>query len=176
MKQKHWLRLSYHLILAFAPEGTLSSPEHRALIERSLLENASDAKWRVEAAACLMDHLHIVVSTGDNITMTTLVRLLKTRVAKCARESGICSGRRFWQPGSFAISTSSSEVEELRRFLATQDTVHSAISLGEEVRRLARKAGISQRQALPFLTNGTKPRSRAKPRATFVSEEMLHAA
>ena len=176
MKHKEWHHLSYHLLFALVPEVKLSSPEQRASLVRCLHDEAADAKWCVEAAACLMDHLHLVVSTGDDITMTKIVRLLKTRVAKCAREAGICSGRRFWQPGCFAITTSASEAEELRRFLATQDAVHSAISLGEEVRRLARRAGISQRKALPFLTNGTKQKSRSKPRTKSASEEMLHAA
>lgn len=175
MKRKHWLRLSYHLILAFAAEVKLSSPEHRAFIDHSLLENASDAKWRVHAAACTIDHLHLLVSTGDDSTMTTVVRLLKTRIATCAREAGIYSGRRFWQTGSLAISTSASEAEELRHFLATQDAVHRAITLCEEVRRLARKAGIPQRKALPFLKNEGTRKTPSKPRAKAPLQETPHA-
>ena len=170
MKRKEWLRLSYHLIFAFVAELKLSSPEHCALIECCLQEDTADAKWRVEAAACTTDHIHLLVSTCDDITMTKLIRLLKTRVAKCAQEAGIYSGRKFWQPGSFAISTSASEAKELCQCIATQDTLHSTWSLGDEVRRLARNAGMSRRKALPFLKSGTTKKYPATRRAESASQ------
>ena len=66
------------------------------------------------------DHVHLVVRTRPDISVSELVRLVKANSSKWANERGGSTGRFAWQEGYGAFSVSFSQLPALREYVRNQ--------------------------------------------------------
>ncbi len=88
------------------------------------------------------DHVHILCNFSRTITVANLIETVKTAPSKWMKDQGPRYEEFYWQGGYGAFSTSQSDVEEVRSYIADQEEHHRHVSFQDEFRELCRKHGI----------------------------------
>jgi REP element-mobilizing transposase RayT len=89
------------------------------------------------------DHVHLLVSLRPAISISELVRVVKTNSCRWVHEQ-YPERRRFgWESGYSAFSVSGSKAAHVREYIASQQERHRRISFREEFASLLRKHGLA---------------------------------
>jgi REP element-mobilizing transposase RayT len=89
------------------------------------------------------DHVHLLVSLRPAISISELVRVVKTNSCRWVHEQ-YPERRRFgWESGYGAFSVSGSKAAHVRDYITSQQERHRRISFQEEFASLLRKHGIA---------------------------------
>jgi putative transposase len=88
------------------------------------------------------DHVHLLFVLPPTLPLSDLMEKVKANSSKWVNERGR-SGMPFgWQTGYTAFSVSQSKVEQVRSYIANQETHHRRLTYEEEVKALLKKHGI----------------------------------
>lgn len=88
------------------------------------------------------DHLHLLISQPATISMSEILRVLKTNSSKWVHESRSDYSSFGWQTGYSAFSVSQSNREAVERYIRDQEERHRKISFREELIELLKRHGI----------------------------------
>lgn len=88
------------------------------------------------------DHVHILGSLGRTITQADWVKELKRVSNLWLRERGPAFSDFHWQGGYACFSVSQSNLEEVGRYIETQEEHHRRWSFQDELRALLLRHGI----------------------------------
>ena len=78
------------------------------------------------------DHVHLLISAGQQTSVADLIRVVKTNSSKWVHETFPAKAGFAWQPGYAAFTVSQSNTEQVRRYLAGQEEHHRRVSFDEE--------------------------------------------
>jgi len=82
----------------------------------------------------ISDHVHILCRLSRTLSVANLVRELKRESSKCVKKKQDASAQFHWQEGYGAFSVGASQVEAVRRYIATQNRHHRRRSFQDEFR------------------------------------------
>ena len=85
------------------------------------------------------NHVHILFHLPPSLALAKAVLLLKANSSKWMGEQGIDFS---WQEGYVAFSVSSSNVDQVTRYIQNQNAHHRKTSFEDEFRALLRKHGV----------------------------------
>jgi putative transposase len=85
------------------------------------------------------NHAHILLHLPPKIALAKAVLLLKASSSKWMGEQG---NNFFWQEGYGAFSISSSNLDQVTRYIQNQEAHHRTTSFEDEFRALLRKHGV----------------------------------
>ena len=85
------------------------------------------------------DHVHLLCRFGRTITQADWVKELKRVSNGWLKEQGPEYAQFQWQAGYADFSVSQSNLEEVKRYIADQETHHRKMSFQDELRALFRK-------------------------------------
>ena len=85
------------------------------------------------------DHVHLLLCLPPTLALAKAVLVLKSNSSKWMGEQGI---RFSWQEGYGAFSVSSSNLDQVRRYIENQEAHHRKTSFEEEFRALLRKHSV----------------------------------
>lgn len=107
---------------------------------------ATVLKKEVDSPALLIngvgDHIHILCQLSRKVAIMDVVKTSKTETAKWLKKRGVNLEQFQWQAGYGAFSVSESNVEQVKQYIASQETHHKRLSFQEEFRELCRRHGI----------------------------------
>jgi putative transposase len=85
------------------------------------------------------NHVHILLHLPPKLALAKAVALLKANSSKWMGENGI---KFSWQGGYGAFSVSSSNLDQVTRYIQNQEAHHRKTSFKDEFRALLRKHGV----------------------------------
>ncbi len=88
------------------------------------------------------DHVHILCYMSRTLSIADLIKEAKRESSKWIKTKDGTLSDFHWQGGYGAFSISPSHVDDLRRYIASQEEHHRQESFQDEFRRLLRKYGI----------------------------------
>jgi len=80
------------------------------------------------------DHLHILCLLSRTITIASLVEEIKKPTSKWMKTKAATLRAFHWQGGYAAFSVSESAIEDVRRYIQTQEEHHRTMTFEEELR------------------------------------------
>ena len=80
----------------------------------------------------IVDHIHLLIRAGSNVSVSTLVRLVKSNSSKWVNERPNARGRFAWQEGYGAFTVSLSQLPGVRGYIQGQQAHHRAKTFQEE--------------------------------------------
>ena len=89
------------------------------------------------------DHVHALFALSKNHALTKIVEEVKKGSSKWAKIEGPKNSYFYWQAGYGAFSVSQSNVDEVRRYIETQEERHRKMTFQDELRALCRRHGIA---------------------------------
>lgn len=88
------------------------------------------------------DHIHILLGLSTNISISTIVREIKSRSSRWINEQNLTKNHFEWQRGYGAFSYSQSALPNVRTYITNQEEHHTKHSYREEFEGLLIKFGI----------------------------------
>src|SRR5580704_6409594 len=85
------------------------------------------------------NHVHILFHLPPKLALAKAVALLKANSSKWMGEQGI---EFSWQEGYGSFSVSSSNLDQVKRYIQNQESHHSKTSFEDEFREILRKHGV----------------------------------
>ena len=98
---------------------------------------------RLLAAGGTADHVHLLISQSKNVAISSLMKDVKKDSSSWIKTKGNIVRNFHWQDGYGAFSIGMSQIEELKRYIATQKEHHRKRSFQEELLELLNEYGIA---------------------------------
>jgi len=108
--------------------------------------NATVLRNDVDSPAILIngveDHIHILCRLSRKFAVMDVIKVSKTETTKWLKRQGQHLSDFQWQAGYGAFSVSSSNVEQVKRYIAQQEEHHKRMSFQDEFRELCKRHGV----------------------------------
>lgn len=123
-----------YIQIVFAVKGrqNLISNENREELHKFITGIVANRNQKLFAVFAMPDHIHILVSMSPAITISDLVRDIKTGSSKFINEKGWINGRFSWQEGYGAFSYSKSNIDSVVKYILNQEDHHKKKTFREE--------------------------------------------
>jgi len=135
-----------HLHVVFGTKGHL--PLLRADVQPRLYEYiggiARGQGSALIAAGGISNHVHLLVSLSKEISVAAAARDIKANSSKWIHETYPGMGKFQWQVGYGAFSVSQSNLEGVKRYIASQEEHHRRVTFRAEF------VALLQRHGLPY--------------------------
>jgi len=89
------------------------------------------------------DHIHILAVLPPVISVSDMLRFIKSNSSKWVNEQPYCVDRFRWQTKYGAFSVSESQIPNVRRYIQNQKEHHQKSTFQEELIQLLEKHGIN---------------------------------
>ena len=137
-----YTNLLYHIVFSTKERRPLITPEHE-----TRLYDYIGGTLRQAGGICLelngtMDHLHLLAKLRPTRAVSDVLRDLKANASGWMHEVFPSLEDFSWQRGYGAFTVSQSNVEEVRRYIATQKQHHRKLSFRNEFIQFLRENGI----------------------------------
>ena len=88
------------------------------------------------------DHVHLLLSMPATVSVADLLRVLKTNSCRWVHEQFPARKHFGWQAGYGAFTVSASRLEDVRSYIAAQQSHHHRVSFQEEFLALLKRHGL----------------------------------
>ncbi len=89
------------------------------------------------------DHMHILVGLGRTISISEVMKEVKTATSRWIKTRGSQAQDFAWQSGYAGFAVSASNVKEVRKYIANQAEHHKGRTFQEEYRAFLNKHGVA---------------------------------
>jgi len=128
-----------HLIFAVQHRQQLISDDWREDLHRLVTKIVKNHDQHLVRINSVEDHLHLLVAIKPVISISDLVRELKTGTANYINKEGWTVGKFEWQNGFSAFSVSKSDVDRVVKYIDQQQEHHRRRSFQEEYHEFLEK-------------------------------------
>jgi putative transposase len=120
----------------------LETPELRGVMAGYMVGILRNIKSPSLIVGAVADHVHILCSLHRTVTIAQLVEEVKTNSSVRIKQEGPMLADFHWQNGYGAFSVSSSNVEQVKTYIANQEVHHRKMTFQEEYRKMLERHGI----------------------------------
>ena len=89
------------------------------------------------------DHVHTLLALPANVALSDAIRVVKTNSSRWVHEQWPQRRSFAWQSGYGAFSVSRSNVEEVERYIASQEEHHRTVSFQDEFLVFLKRHGVA---------------------------------
>jgi REP element-mobilizing transposase RayT len=137
-----YTQIYIHIVFAVEGRQSLIKPEHNDELQKYISGIVSAQKQKLIAINNMPDHLHLLVGLKPDISLSNLVRDMKSNSSKLINEKRWVAGRFSWQEGFGAFSYSRSQLGTVIRYIENQQKQHTKKSFREEYVELLEKFAV----------------------------------
>ena len=135
-------QLHVHVVFSIKGRAPLIDPGWERRLYDVIGGILKTVKCSLLAGGGIEDHVHLLISLARDISVSDVVRNVKTDSSKWIHEDLAGLANSHWQTGYSAFSVSQSQLPAVRRYIANQNEHHRRQSYQDEVRELLRLHGI----------------------------------
>jgi len=123
-----------YIQIIFTVKGreNLINKKHQEELHKYITGIIAKRQQKLLAIYANPDHIHILVGLKPNITISDLVRDIKTGSSKFINDNKWVNGKFNWQEGFGAFSYSRSQIDTVINYIANQEVHHQKTSFKEE--------------------------------------------
>jgi putative transposase len=127
-----YTQLYIHLVFAVKFRARLIDSSWKNELYKYLCGIATNNKHKVYAINGMPDHIHILISAKPHISLSELVKDLKSSSSKWINEKNLAKGKFLWQEGFGAFSYSQSSLSNVIAYIENQEAHHSKTTFKKE--------------------------------------------
>ncbi len=134
-----YVRIWVHLVFSTKNREPWLSKEIRYKVQKHIIKNCSEKKIFLRIINGYTDHLHCLISLGNEQCISKVAQLIKGESSFWINNNDLISDKFYWQDDYFAVSVSESQVERVIKYIESQEAHHSKITFEEEASEFIRK-------------------------------------
>jgi len=100
------------------------------------------------------DHVHLLLSLPAGVSIAEMLRVVKANSSRWVHEQFPALRRCGWQSGYGAFKVSCSRLDEVKKYIASQQAHHRKVTFEEEFLSLLRKHGMDYERHEVLRTEG----------------------
>jgi REP element-mobilizing transposase RayT len=139
-----YIRIWIHLIWATKNRERIITKELTTKLLNHIRENAKSKNIFLDFINCVEDHIHVILSLGNEQTISKVVQLLKGESSNCVNKDKLVPGHFEWQDEYIAVSVSESQINKVRDYIKNQEEHHRKKSFAEEYKEFIKKFGFTK--------------------------------
>ena len=130
--------------IVFAVQGrqNVISEEIRERVEKYITQIINNKKSKPLAIYCNPDHIHVLIGINPSVSVSDLVREIKSNSSKWINEEKLVSGIFRWQEGFGAFTYSKSQIDSVIKYILNQPEHHKRTSFKEEYLKILNEFNI----------------------------------
>jgi REP element-mobilizing transposase RayT len=138
--------------IVFTVKGrkNLIMKERREELHKYITGIINNKGQKLMAIFAMQDHIHILVGIQPNITISDLVRDIKSNSTRFINENNWVEGKFNWQEGFGAFSYSKSSLDNVIKYIMNQEEHHKKITFKEEYINFLEKFEIEYNEKYLF--------------------------
>ena len=119
-------------VFAVKSRENLISSKNREELEKYICGIIENKGQKMLAIFAMPDHIHILVGMKPNISISDLVRDIKSNSSRFINESKWIRGKFSWQEGFGAFSYSKSHLDNVVKYILNQEEHHKKKNFKDE--------------------------------------------
>jgi putative transposase len=137
-----WVRVWIHFVWSTKARAPLLHDEIRLKVFQHIRENARQKGIHIDFINGYVDHVHCLISLGTDQTVEKIMQLIKGESSFWINKNALCKTKFGWQDEYFAVSVSETNLEAVRRYIASQEEHHRSTSFDDEFEGFMKRAGF----------------------------------
>jgi putative transposase len=125
-------QLYIQIVFAVRGRQNLISKNNKDEIYKYITGIITNHKQKLIAINGMPDHIHILVGIKPDISLSDLVRDIKSNSSKFINEQKWINGKFEWQTGFGAFSYGHSQLSNVIKYIENQEEHHKTKTFGEE--------------------------------------------
>ena len=121
-----------HVVFAVKQRENLINAEWREELFKYIAGILRNQGIKLIAIGGVEDHVHILFGMRPTIALSDLVRDVKAGSSKFINEQKFVHGKFYWQEGFGAFSYSRSQIDEVAKYVLSQEKHHAGKSFKDE--------------------------------------------
>ncbi|MDL2278655.1 IS200/IS605 family transposase [Parabacteroides sp. OttesenSCG-928-G07] len=138
------------LVFAVKHREALICESIREIIQKYISGIIANRGCKLSAIYANPDHVHILVCLHPNLSVSSLVRDIKSNVTKYINEKNLTPSHFQWQSGYGVFSYSASHVDAVTKYILNQPEHHKKRNFKAEYIDLLQKFGIDYDEQFLF--------------------------
>lgn len=135
-----------HMIFSTKNREALITPEIEPELFAYMGGILKNHESRLLDAGGTADHIHLLVSQSKNVSLSSLMKEVKKGSSSWVKTTGQGFRNFHWQDGYGGFSIGTSDVQNLKRYIANQREHHRRLSFQEELIQFLDDYGIAYDQ------------------------------
>jgi len=131
-----------HIVFAVKGRQNLIAKQYREELHKYITGIVQNREQKMLSIFAMPDHTHILIGLKPNIAVSDLVRDIKAGSSKFINDSNLINGKFSWQEGYGAFSYSRSQLDNVIKYISTQEEHHKKQTFKEEYLELLHKFEI----------------------------------
>lgn len=127
-----YTQLYIQIVFAVKGRQNLISKNNKNEIYKYITGIITNHKQKLIAINGMPDHIHILVGIKPDISLSDLVRDIKSSSSKFINEQKWINGKFEWQTGFGAFSYGHSQLSNVIKYIENQEEYHKTKTFGEE--------------------------------------------
>lgn len=125
-------QLYVQIVFAVKGRQNLIPKQHREELHKYITGIVQNNEQKMLSVFCMPDHAHLLIGLKPSISISDLVRDIKSSSSKFISEKGFVNGKFNWQEGFGAFSYSRSQIDAVIKYILTQEEHHRKLTFKEE--------------------------------------------
>jgi REP element-mobilizing transposase RayT len=122
----------FHLVFSVRNRNALIKKEWKNEMEKYITGIAQNHRHKMLAVGSMSDHIHILIGYNVNQLIPDLVEEIKTSTNEWIKEKKLSKFKFDWQKGYGAFTHSRSEIDNVAKYILSQEEHHKKRSFKEE--------------------------------------------
>ena len=129
----------FHLVFAVRNRNALIKKEWKNEMEKYITGIVQNHQHKMLAIGSMPDHIHILIGYNINQLIPEIVEEIKTSTNKWIKEKKLSKFKFDWQKGYGAFTYSRSEIDNVVKYILSQEEHHKKRSFKEEYLEMLEK-------------------------------------
>jgi putative transposase len=141
-----------YIQIVFAVKGreNLIRESFREELEKYITGIIQGKKQKLLAMYCMPDHTHLMISMSPSVTISDLVRDIKSSSNSFIQEKQFLNTKFSWQEGFGAFSYSKSQLDNVVKYILNQPVHHKKRTFREEYLAFLKKFEVAYEEKYLF--------------------------
>jgi len=137
-----YTQLHVQIVFSVKNRQPLIHEKIRPAIQKYITGIIQNEGCKVLAVYANPDHIHILIGLNPDVSLSSLVRKIKSNSTRKINQSGWVNGRFAWQEGYAAFSYSKRDLDKIIQYIRNQPKHHKKITFREEYLKFLKESGI----------------------------------
>lgn len=125
-------RIYIQIVFAVKGRENLISKNNREELQRYMTGIVQNRGQKMLAVFCMPDHAHLLIGIKPSISISDLVRDIKTGSSNFINDCNWVKGKFNWQEGFGAFSYSKSQIDIVVKYILNQEEHHRKTTFKQE--------------------------------------------
>lgn len=135
-------QLYVQIVFSVKRRESLIPTNHKEEIHKYITGIVKNNKCKMIAINSINDHIHIFVGIHPTISISNLVKDIKTSTTELIKDKKWSKTKFNWQDGYGAFSYSRSHIDKVVKYIKIQEMHHLKISFADEYKGFMKKFGV----------------------------------